>query len=118
MKGLQKAQEQGGKMAECMTPHRVFLVYGIVDIVIFVTIIALWISYKTPFAIYLGLMLIYLPNVLLFIAILTADSVVTRGMYQKWLRFKLVFMGFLLPLIALHQSESHWESAICSRQLS
>lgn len=81
MKGLQKAQEQGGKMAECMTPHRVFLMYGIVDIIIFVTIISLWISYKNPFAIFLGLILIYFPNVVLFITILFADSVTTRGLY-------------------------------------
>ena len=100
-----------------MTSHRVFLLYGIVDIMIFVTIIALWVSYKNPFAMFLGLILIYFPNVVLFITILLADSVTTRGLYQKWLRFKLVFMGFLLPLMALHQSESRWESAICSRQL-
>lgn len=68
-------------MAECMTPHRVFLMYGIVDIIIFVTIISLWISYKNPFAIFLGLILIYFPNVVLFITILFADSVTTRGLY-------------------------------------
>ena len=82
MKGLQKAQEQGGKMVECMTPYRVFIMYGIVDIIFFVTIVALWVSYKNPFAIFLGLILIYFPNVVLFIAILASDSVMTRGLYK------------------------------------
>lgn len=65
-----------------MTPYRVFIMYGIVDIIFFVTIVALWVSYKNPFAIFLGLILIYFPNVVLFIAILASDSVMTRGLYK------------------------------------
>ena len=116
MKGLQKAQEYGGKMVSCMTPNRIFLMYGIIDIIILVLVMAYTIAYKKGW-IFIGLILMYLPNVALFIAILTADSVMTRGMYQKWLRFKLCFMGFVLPLLALHLTESYFESAICSRQL-
>jgi hypothetical protein len=116
MKGLQKAQEQGGKMVSCMTPNRIFLMYGIIDVIILVLVMAYTIAYKKGW-IFIGLILMYFPNVALFIAILTADSVMTRGMYQKWLRFKLCFMGFVLPLLALHLTESYFESAICSRQL-
>lgn len=90
--------------------------YGMIDIIILVLVIAFTVAYKEGI-VFIGLILIYVPNVTLFIAILAADSVNTRGWYQKWLRFKLVFMGFLLPLIFLHRAESSWESAICSRQL-
>ena len=116
MKGFQKAQEQGGKMVSCMTPHRIFLMYGFIDVIILVLVMGYTIAYKLGW-IFIGLILMYLPNVVLFIAILTADSVTTKGMYQKWLRFKLCFMGFVLPLLALHLTESYFESAICSRQL-
>jgi len=116
MKGLQKAQEGGEKMAACMTAKRVFLMYGIIDIVLLVIITAFTYAYNKNSA-FIGLILIYVPNVILFIAVLFADSVTTRSYYQKWLRFKLVLMGFLLPLIFLHQAEEHWEASICSVQL-
>lgn len=108
--------QQGGKVVECMTPTKIFVMYGVIDIIILVLVLAFTIAYKKG-VVFISLTLIYVPNVTLFIAILTSDSVTTRGWYQKWLRFKLVFMGFLLPLIFMHQAESSWEAAICSRQL-
>ena len=36
MRGLQKAQAGGEKMVACMTPYRIFLMYGIIDIVILI----------------------------------------------------------------------------------
>ena len=104
-------------MAKCMTPKVIFMMYGIIDLILFVLIIAYTIAYKSGNIGFIGLILMYLPNAVLFIVLLIKDSFGTRKMYQLWLRFKLVFMGFMLPLIFLHQAESHWESAICSRQL-
>lgn len=80
MKGFQKAQEQGGKMVSCMTPHRIFLMYGIIDIIILVLVMGYTIAYKLGL-IFIGLILMYLPNVVLLISILSCDSVTTRGMY-------------------------------------
>lgn len=63
-----------------MTPVRIFLMYGIIDIVILILVMTYTIAKKKGMF-FIGLILIYLPNVLLFITILVADSVTTRGMY-------------------------------------
>lgn len=100
-----------------MNSKNIFIMYGIIDIMFFVFVIG-WTIAKKLGLLYISLILMYLPNVALFILVLTADSINTRMYYQKWLRFKLVFMGFVLPLVFLHQAESHWEAAICSRILN
>lgn len=75
--------------------------YGMIDLCIFMTVLGYTYAYKLG-AMFIGLILLYVPNVALFSTILCADSVNSRAYYQKWLRFKLIFMGFLLPLIFLH----------------
>ena len=59
----------------------------------------------------------YFINCGLFVAVLLNDTLSTRSYYQRWLRFKLIFFGFTLPLVALAMSEATLESQICSQVL-
>lgn len=101
IKGFEKAQEKADQVAHCMNSKRIFIMYGMIDFCIFMTVLGYTIAYKLG-VMFIGLILLYVPNVALFCTILCADSVNSRAFYQKWLRFKLIFMGFLLPLIFLH----------------
>jgi len=75
--------------------------YGLLDIAILVFLIYITIKNKKGLFFIIAILL-YVPNVTLFIVMLFQDSIAIRYWYQRYLRFKLVFLGFVLPLVILH----------------
>lgn len=101
IKGLQKASETGGKMFKYVNQTNIFRMYGLLDIAILVFLIYITIKNKKGLFFIIAILL-YVPNVMLFIVMLFQDSIAIRYWYQRYLRFKLVFLGFVLPLVILH----------------
>ena len=101
-----------------MTPQRIQYFYGILDIFVFILFLTYSIINKRwSHASYLTIEILFLPNIILLLVIMFADSFWARYTYQRWLRFKLVIQAFVLPILVLTYDESYWEARVCSRYL-
>jgi hypothetical protein len=101
-----KKKDLDRKCCRCFSIRAGFLMYGVLDILIFLTFFGCIIHYlvlkqKVPLTIYL-LLLIQAPNAFGFICVLGADKGVARKMYTYALAFKLSIISIVFPFLFLY----------------
>ena len=91
--------------------------YSLLDLVIMIALICYAIVHKAKNVWLILTILLYVPNNILIILVMTNDTINTRYFYMKWLRFKLVLFCFWLPFFALVFDQAIMSAAFCSHYL-